>query len=137
MAIGLGAGMIGSSVIGAGMGLWGASMNEKARREALKRMDLSIAELEKLQGQPVTDIPALSAANRASMFPRIKELSDQTSRQFNFDQPRARKYFMDRVFDTEAMMLPGQKERNQRAMSMRDLEIRRAIVAARAQQASI
>jgi len=117
-----------------GLDLIGSLLGMGGKKKAQGLFDMSLAELEALQGKSVLDVGKIRTTNRAAMLPRAKELGDQMSRRFNMDQPRAQKYFTDQLFDEEAKQLPGLMERNQRATSLRDLDIRKALMRARASQ---
>ena len=89
----------------------------------------------KMLSSPVLNTGKIQNANRAAMFPKAREFGNQMSKKFNMDQPRAQKYYTDRLFDFEAGQLPGLMERNQQLTSGRDTDIRSLIARLRAQQA--
>lgn len=114
--------------------LFGSLLGQGGRKKAQQLFDMSIEELEALAGQPIANVGQIQNANRAAMFPRIKEYGDQMAKRFNMDQPRAQAHFKNQMFNEEARQLPGLMERTQRGTSLRDLEIRKAKMRGRSMQ---
>lgn len=126
--------VIGAQIIRTGSDILGTLLGSGARKRAQREFDTSVDDLGSLAGQPLFDIGKITAANRQASFPRINELAKSTSKQFNFDQPRAQEFFLSRLFDLEATQLPGQLEREGTGRSRRDLDIRSMIARLRGSQ---
>lgn len=125
---------IGATLIGTGADLLGSLFGYGAKKKAQDQFDMSIEDLQSLYGRPMFNTGAIQTANRAAMFPRMRELSNDVSKRYNIDQPRAKQYFMDRLFDTEAAQLPGMLEREGSMRSERDMRLKQFIAQLRGQQ---
>jgi hypothetical protein len=112
----------------------GSLLGMGAKKKAQERFDLSVDDLQGMTGKPVMDIGAIQSANRAAMFPRIRDLTREVSARANLDQPRVSQYLTDKMFNMEAEQLPEQMQRNQLATSSRDVAIKQLIAQLRASQ---
>jgi len=126
--------LIGAGLIQTGTDLFGSLLGYGAKKEAQKKFDFSIADLEKMVGRPIFNIGKIESANRAALFPRVNELTRSVSRQHNLDQPRVKQYLLDKIFNMEAEQRPALIQREAELRSGRDERLRRAIAAFRASQ---
>lgn len=126
--------MIAAAGIETGSDLLGSLLGYGAKKKAQTLYDKSIADLEKELGRPIFNVGQIQSANRAAMFPRIKEQTREVGQRYNLDQPRVKQYLMDQLFNQEAQQLPGLLQRKGELESDRATRIRQAIAAYRAGQ---
>jgi hypothetical protein len=120
--------------IGAGADLLGSLLGHKGRKQAQDLFDISLNNLRGIRNKPVMDIGAIQSANRGAMMPVARRAEKELSGRYNIDQPRIRKHLMDRLYDQEAMMLPGQMQTSQLEQSGREERVLSLLAKLRAMQ---